>query len=103
MMAQLPSHYNDVGYGWRTILERLHADLHRIDNKYSVEYVKELFAGLRVKLKRETPEILDVITHAEWRSEKICETCGEFGRPRLVNQQWKARCEDCYQLQGVSR
>jgi hypothetical protein len=37
----------DIGPGWLPVIERLHADLLKIDPNYVVAQVKEKFGGLR--------------------------------------------------------
>lgn len=52
------------------------------EEKYIVFQVKEKFGGLRFYMDSQTEEMSRLIEIAEDASFKICEICGEPGRPR---------------------
>jgi len=105
---QITEHFDDVGPGWRKILEELHANLIGWAPNYQVDQVKEKFGGLRVYL---TYNQLSMVTdmeravgYAEQQSLKTCEMCGAAG----INQKtssgwWKTLCSTCFQIKAHLR
>jgi len=78
-MTQLSDHYDDVGPGWKRLLEQLHADISVLKSDYQVSQVKEKFGALRVYLDRSTRAMDDLIREAEKKSAHLCEVCGQPG------------------------
>lgn len=68
---------SELPEGWRTLYERLVADLAGSDPEAVVEQAKEKFGMLRVYLDR-TDAALDVLVlEAERASTRMCQVCGE--------------------------
>jgi hypothetical protein len=102
MEAQLPEWYDELPKGWREVVETLHGNLLLLDRKYVVSQAKEKWGGLRVYLSSpETPQILDAIAHAEWKSEKTCEECGGLAHLVNIRQWWRALCKQCQLKDGI--
>src|SRR5512146_2740087 len=66
---------NDVGKGWHSLLDELHAELVKVAPEYRTEQVKEKFAALRVYLSPWTDEAEEIVFRFEARSKTICEQC----------------------------
>lgn len=92
-MTQLIDYYDDVGPGWKKLLELLHTDISAVDPAYEVVQVKEKFGSLRVYLVNENDEIEQLLHTALVRSQYICEMCGEPGE--VGGQYWvKTLCAE---------
>jgi hypothetical protein len=66
--------------GWHPVIAEVHAQLLRIDPKYTVDQVKEKYGKLRYYFTASKPErrtaMEVVVDEAEQRSGTICERCG---------------------------
>ncbi len=108
-MTQLPDYYDDIGPGWRSILESLHVKLQTTLPNYTIGQVKEKFGGLRVygyptsgeSEFEDTPEDdewaawTEAIRWAEFEAAQTCESCGAPGVARTTNYWIKTLCDDC--------
>lgn len=125
--GQIPEHIQNVGVGWRPLLEDLHKELLEIRPDYQVSQVKEKWGTLRVYIQG-TPIRFDAIagnklysggledtaTDENWREvqaivfkyeKKSAEICEEDGNPgRLRNDQYWVRtlCDDCANLRSAT-
>lgn len=98
--------------GWYPLLVETHNRLKFIDPNYEIHQIKEKFGTLRFYYGSEftfdTVErnIMDDIVHqAEYRSERICETCGEKSylskiKNRQVRYWYKTECIECAKERG---
>lgn len=86
---------NDVGKGWHSLLDELHAELVKVAPEYRTEQVKEKFAALRVYLSPWTDEAEEIVFRFEARSKTICEQCGEPGEVRHSRFWLKTLCDRC--------
>jgi len=115
----------ECGDGWYDLIDALCADIqNEVDNEirqqgYKIKrgdlkpedalpeedmqvvavQVKEKFGGLRFYVSRETDRVAGMISMAESMSLRICETCGNPGRPN--KQGWITTmcttCRDAYE------
>jgi hypothetical protein len=90
--GKIPEYLENVGEGWRGLLEQAARDIQAADPSYSVFQVKEKFGGLRLYL--ECNEAAQAIASAaESASLRTCEVCGRPGR--MNNGPWyKTLCEE---------
>ena len=82
-----------VGPGWGSLVE----DLYKLcdANNIMITQVKEKFGGLRFYIGGASAEILDEIEKAENESYKICERCGEPGKPKADPYWIQTLCDKC--------
>ncbi|MHA2220235.1 MAG: hypothetical protein ACXACY_30520 [Candidatus Hodarchaeales archaeon] len=81
----------ECGNGWFDLINKLFKELAK-DETMRLSQVKEKFGGLRVYTYLYTEESGKLIDEAEKKSFRICELCGEKGRPR--NTMWiKTLCK----------
>ena len=85
----------DVGEGWHSLLDELHAELVKVNPEYRTEQVKEKFAALRVYLSPWTDEVEEIVFRFEARSKAVCEQCGEPGKVRHSRFWLKTLCDKC--------
>jgi hypothetical protein len=71
-----------VGAGWSDIIKRLISDLEGLGWDGNLLQIKEKFGGLRFYIGKGTEKIHARILQAEEESFKVCELCGEKGKPR---------------------
>lgn len=106
----LGKYYDDVGAGWKTILETLGSQMERVLGEIPpppVLQVKEKFGGLRVYLgpsglpKEITGALYLLVDFAESLSFRTCEECGEMKnvetrvRKNVAYSSWvKTLCEE---------
>ena len=69
-----------VGEGWAHLIERCFDAC--VEHDVHVVPVKEKFGGLRFYMGGAPKEVHDIIDECEHLSYKICEICGEAGKPR---------------------
>lgn len=106
-MTTLIEHFDDVGPGWKSLLERLHVDVTAFVPDYEVEQVKEKFGALRIYLRypADTPalDMVQGLVHtAETESQHICENCGNPGETEGLG--WlKTLCPACRQRRAEER
>jgi hypothetical protein len=92
---------DNVGDGWQTIIEKLHADLLAIDPNYSVDQIKEKFGALRYYVTYDTDndelraKMDALIVEAENQSAVTCEWCGKPGKNSASNGWWITLCDPC--------
>lgn len=92
-----PRYNVSCGDGWRGIVTKLCADLHRIA-PIRVVQIKEKFGGLRFYVDGVPPEVkdqvFDLIREAEASSFETCEKCGKPGS--MTDTGWiKTLCQEC--------
>lgn len=97
--CNIPDCFDNVGPGWRDLLEEAHRLALEIDRDYQVSQVKEKFGGLDIYLEGRddttSGELWNAMSPFWNRSRKVCELCGGEGRAR-VNREWvKTWCDDC--------
>jgi len=92
---------SDVGQGWHSLLDELHAELVKVAPEYRTEQVKEKFAALRVYLSPWSDEVEQVVFRFEARSKTVCEQCGEPGEVRYSRFWLKTLCDACEQARMV--
>jgi len=83
-----------VGPGWSSLLDKLY-DV--IPAGTIVSNVKEKFGMLQFDVYSSTMEFLTLIEFVEKESNRICETCGQPGKPKRISGWVKTICEDCLQ------
>ena len=86
---------NDVGKGWHSLLDELHAELVKVNPDYRTEQVKEKFAALTVYISPWSDEIFQILQKYYDRSKTICEYCGEPGEVRHSRFWLKTLCDKC--------
>jgi hypothetical protein len=69
-----------VGEGWHDLVRGFFQACD--DAKVEVAQVKEKFGALRIYTNGAPEYIMDLANELEVRSTKICEVCGERGKPR---------------------
>jgi len=71
---------DSIGPGWKALVQPLidYCTEHKID----IHQIKEKFGGLRFYYVGGDEAFGDMVQAAEDRSFKICEKCGETGKPR---------------------
>lgn len=87
-----------IGKGWGSLIDRLY------DNKPSdtkVYDVKEKFGGLRFYVGGATKKYYKLIDKMETKSFKICEFCGNPGKPNSENYWIKTVCDECNVKLGI--
>lgn len=109
-MDQIPDWADDVGEGWRLILEQLHAEVILIDPNYRAVQIKEKFGGLRAYLEWSTQlsiedyELLNgYVRDAEDMSYQTCEYCGAPGVLSHDNYWLKTLCTKCNKERNDAR
>jgi len=85
----------DVGQGWHSLLDELHAELVRVAPEYRTEQVKEKFAALTVYIEPYSEEIYAILDKYYARSKTVCEQCGEPGEVRHSRFWLKTLCGLC--------
>jgi hypothetical protein len=106
-----------VGDGWKPLVLELHERLVERWPNYEIDQIKEKFGGLRFYADPclETPDFPDdvqgiiahnawyeehvgtfqaLISEYEWKSETICEVCGQPGKNGDENFWWSTRCPE---------
>lgn len=83
---------NDVGQGWHSLLDEMHAELIRVAPDYRTDQVKEKFAALTVYISPYSDEIQEILQKYYDRSKTICEQCGEPGEVRHSRFWLKTLC-----------
>ncbi len=91
-----------VGDGWFYLIwelsQKLETELQKMSESYKpcASQVKEKFGTLRFYMTAETNAMSKAIQHAETRSSKECEQCGQ---PGIVNGKFwlQCLCETCRQ------
>jgi len=68
-----------VGPGWSGLIKKIYKAL---PEDAFISQVKEKFGGLRFYVDNVTMDVYDLIDECEAESYKICEKCGEPGKPR---------------------
>lgn len=89
----------DCGPGWYPLLIGLDTSLWWLDSNYTLVQVKEKFGGLRYRIGRFAPALLEgahkLIAAAEAASFTICEACGSPGQLGVANHWLSTRCSTC--------
>ena len=85
-------HFFGVKEGWFQLIKDLIVDLNKMGWDKQVTQVKEKFGGLRFYINSGIPEIHQRILQTETESYKICEICGEPGKPR-TNGWYQTLCD----------
>lgn len=85
-------HFFGVKEGWFQLIKDLIVDLNKMGWDKQVTQVKEKFGGLRFYINSGKPEIHQRILQTETESYKICEVCGEPGKPR-TNGWYQTLCD----------
>jgi len=87
----------ECGDGWFDLINNLITKIDELDvnNEVRIFQIKEKFGGLRVYIDGPgTDEIYDLIEKAENESYKICEKCGNPGKPNKKG--WiSTLCDEC--------
>lgn len=86
---------NNVGQGWHSLLDELHAELVEIAPDYETLQVKEKFARLTVYVRPWSDEIFGILQKYYVRSETVCEQCGKPGQVRHSRFWLKTLCDKC--------
>jgi len=89
--------------GWYGILDNLFEQIVKAlanePEEYRVKFriiqVKEKFGGLRVYKTGGNEAIDRLIEEAQWESFKVCERCGNPGRPAKVGHRKETICDTC--------
>lgn len=107
-MTKLIEHFDDVGPGWKPLLERLHGDVSAFVPDYQVEQVKEKFGALRIYLRYPddvnfpAENVHELLRAAEEESQRVCENCGQPGETQGPG--WlKTLCPACRQTRAEER
>jgi len=98
-----------VGPGWQPIIEKLHAELLKIDPDYEVDQIKEKFGELRYYHHTELtqPAVHDtmnkLVEDAAQASAKTCEYCGQPAKTKIHQGWYKTLCDNCGKVRKASR
>ena len=96
--------YIDTDDGWFDLIYKLCQDIDAILKKdaalkqFSVDQVKEKFAGLRFYISGFNGEISSLVQKAEAESFKTCERCGRRGSMYISGGWYKTLCKKCAEL-----
>lgn len=109
-MADFDLERNHVGKGWQPIIEKLHAELLKIDPGYKVAQIKEKFGELRYYFsfsedaEPEQREQMDkLVADAERQANKTCENCGEPAKTKLHRGWYLTLCDTCGKEREATR
>lgn len=100
-MTDFATERENVGEGWRSIIEQLHNDLVKLDPEYTVDQIKEKFGGLRYYATSHSAnasvsnQFHDLIDAAERKSLSTCEFCGQPGKQTPPPRWIKTLCGEC--------
>lgn len=84
----------NVGFGWKSILEKMFEELFAAGWDGELAQVKEKFGLLRVYLGEYTPGLAEIVDRAETESSKVCEKCGRDAKTSAGAGCWiKTLCE----------
>lgn len=83
----------DVGPGWHSLLDEMHAELVQVAPDYRTLQVKEKFAALTVYLSPCTGEVAEILDKYYARSKTVCEECGEPGEVRTSRFWLRTLCD----------
>lgn len=87
------------GDGWFNLIHQLCKDIVAIAPDTVATQVKEKFGGLRFYIFSAPEEVHDLIGRARVASLKICEQCGQPGKPN--EQGWiRTLCDECRKKRG---
>lgn len=84
--------------GWDALVEALDHELNKLSPRYTVQQVKEKFAGLRFYYEPGTDDpvvaqqMKELVDAAEAASFKLCESCGQPGTLR-DDGWWATLCD----------
>lgn len=84
----------DVGQGWHSLLDELHAELVKVAPDYVTGQVKEKFAALTVYVSPHSREIAEILGKYYDRSRTVCEECGQPGWVRHSRFWLKTLCDE---------
>lgn len=92
----------DVGPGWRFLLDVLEYHLERCEEEIDVLQVKEKFGGLRFYIAGgfEMQHVVDLV---ENMSFYICEKCGKPGHLDTSSYWYKTLCTECSATRSLTR
>ncbi len=87
----------DCGGGWFDLIWKLCEDIDVIVKRegwknFSVDQIKEKFAGLRFYVNGANKEVVDLIQKAEEESFTICEVCGKPGVVTVKRGYYQTLC-----------
>jgi len=91
---------DDVGPGWKFLLDLLEWHLDQVPEQIDVIQVKEKFGGLRFYVNYET-ELLEIINIIESISQYVCEQCGNPGKLDTSRYWMKTLCSDCSNIRNT--
>lgn len=84
----------ETGDGWYDLIDKLCEELIKTCPKIQASQVKEKFGGLRFYTWNSNDKAENLIDKAENDSYKICEICGNSGKPN--NDGWiSTLCDSC--------
>lgn len=102
-MTQIPDWSEQVGAGWRPLLDELHENLLEIYPEYEVGDLKEKFGGLRVYIDVAQSEAHALVAHYEARSRVTCEACGQPGELRSLGAWLVTLCDEHFAIRQQER
>ena len=90
----------DCDEGWFDLIWKLCEDIDAVVKRegltdFSVDQIKEKFAGLRFYVSGANQEVFDLIRKAEEQSYKICEKCGKKGSMYIGFGWYRTLCAKC--------
>lgn len=84
------------GDGWFNIIDKLSAEITKIDSAIEAVQVKEKFGGLRFYLNYYNDDVNKAIERAEKEAYKTCEQCGDTDEVSQTKSGWvKTLCRKC--------
>lgn len=90
----LESVYEQVGPGWKSLVEKLIIDLDVLGWDHQLLQIKEKFGGLRFYIAQGSDDMWNRVYQAEKESYSICEDCGKPGS--LRDRSWmRTLCDEC--------
>ena len=94
--ATLKEVTEQVGAGWKRLVENLVSDLFDLGWDGNLYQIKEKFGGLRFYIGEGSDEIHEAIQAAEEESMRTCERTGEPGERRSLRGWLKVLSDDEY-------
>lgn len=94
--AELEDVTNQVGSGWKRLVENLVSDLFGLGWDGQLYQIKEKFGGLRFYIGEGSDEIHEAIKAAEDLAYRTCETTGEPGEARSFGGWIKVASDGVY-------